>query len=98
MPKRPVGMPVALLAVASGGTKAILNGSGSDYGELEYLPKNIIVDAGQVVYTSGSDLIILPGIPIGKVDIIDGHTQVKFFSDFTQLNFIKIRYLKRDHN
>ena len=84
--------------VEPGGTKAILNGSGSDYGELEYLPKNNVVDAGQVVYTSGSDLIILPGIPIGKVDIIDGNKNVKFFSDLSQLDFVKIRYIKRGQN
>jgi len=81
--------------IEPGNTKAILNGLGFDYGELEYLPKNNIVDAGHVVYTSGSDRIFLPGIPIGKVDIIDGNKNVKFFSDLTQLDFVKIRYIKR---
>ena len=71
--------------------KAILNGSGSDYGLLEYLPKNDTVDNGNIVYTSGSDGVFLPGIPIGKVEVINGIKNVKFFSDLTQLNFVKIR-------
>ena len=78
--------------------KAILNGSGSDYGLLEYLPKNDTVDNGNIVYTSGSDGVFLPGIPIGKVEVINGIKNVKFFSDLTQLDFVKIRYIKRDQN
>ena len=78
--------------------KAILNGSGSDYGLLEYLPKNDTVDNGNIVYTSGSDGVFLPGIPIGKVEVINGIKNVKFFSDLTQLDFVKIRYIKRGQN
>ena len=78
--------------------KAILNGSGSDYGLLEYLPKNDTVDNGNIVYTSGSDGIFLPGIPVGKVEVVNGIKNVKFFSDLTQLDFVKIRYIKRGQN
>ena len=80
--------------IEPGNTQAILNGLGSNYGELEYLPKNNIVDTGHIVYTSGSDRIFLPGIPIGKVEIIEGIKKVMFFSDLTQLDFVKIRYIK----
>ena len=80
--------------IEPGNTQAILNGSGSNYGELEYLPKNNIVDTGHIVYTSGSDRIFLPGIPIGKVEVIEGIKKVMFFSDLTQLDFVKIRYIK----
>jgi rod shape-determining protein MreC len=79
-------------------TKAILNGSGSNYGILEYLPKNNVVDIGHVVYSSGSDGIFLPGIPIGNVEIINDIKKVKFFSNLTQLDFVKIRYIKRGQN
>ena len=84
--------------IEPGNIKAILNGSGLDYGLLEYLPKNNTVDNGNIVYTSGSDRIFLPGIPIGKVEVVNGIKNVKFFSDLTQLNFVKIRYIKRGQN
>ena len=80
--------------IEPGNTQAILNGLGSNYGELEYLPKNNIVDTGHIVYTSGSDRIFLPGIPIGKVEVIEDIKKVMFFSDLTQLDFVKIRYIK----
>ena len=84
--------------IEPGNIKAILNGSGLDYGLLEYLPKNNTVDNGNIVYTSGSDGIFLPGIPIGKVEVVNGIKNVKFFSDLTQLDFVKIRYIKRGQN
>ena len=84
--------------IEPGNIKAILNGLGLDYGLLEYLPKNNTVDNGNIVYTSGSDRIFLPGIPIGKVEVVNGIKNVKFFSDLTQLDFVKIRYIKRGQN
>ena len=84
--------------IEPGNIKGILNGSGLDYGLLEYLPKNNTVDNGNIVYTSGSDGIFLPGIPIGKVEVVNGIKNVKFFSDLTQLDFVKIRYIKRGQN
>ena len=42
-----------------------------------------------IVYTSGLGGLFKPGIPIGKIDdSSDG--QINFFSDFTQLNYVKI--------
>jgi len=84
--------------IEPGNIKAILNGSGLDYGLLEYFPKNNTVDNGNIVYTSGSDRIFLPGIPIGKVEVVNDIKNVKFFSDLTQLDFVKIRYIKRGQN
>ena len=84
--------------VEHNGTKAILNGSGQNFGMLEYLPKIELIETGNVVYTSGSDGIFLPGIPIGNVIKIDDTKKVKFFSDLTQLDFVKIRYIKRGQN
>ena len=84
--------------IEPGNIKAILNGTGIDYGLLEYLPKNNTADNGNIVYTSGSDRIFLPGIPIGKVEVVNGIKNVKFFSDLTQLDFVNIRYIKRGQN
>ena len=42
-----------------------------------------------IAYTSGLGGLFKPGIPIGKIDnISDG--KINFFSDFTQLNYVKI--------
>ena len=42
-----------------------------------------------IVYTSGLGGLFKPGIPIGKIDSsLQG--QINFFSDFTQLNYVKI--------
>ena len=52
--------------------------------------KNQKIETGNLVYTSGSDGIFFPGIPIGKVKIIDQKFYVEFFSDLSQLYFINV--------
>ena len=42
-----------------------------------------------IIYTSGLGGLFKPGIPIGKISK-DSRNKVNFFSDFTQLNYIKI--------
>ena len=42
-----------------------------------------------IVYTSGLGGLFKPGIPIGKIDD-SSNGQINFFSDFTQLNYVKI--------
>ena len=54
-------------------------------GDIEYLPEKNQVGEGHIVYTSGVDGIISPGIPIGKITIIDSKKFVKFFADFDQI-------------
>ena len=41
------------------------------------------------IYTSGLGGLFKPGIPIGKI-YKDSENKVDFFSDFTQLNYVKI--------
>ena len=72
-----------------------MNGSGMNYAELEYLPKNNLVKEGHIAYTSGSDGVFSPGIPIGKVKIRNQKKTIKFFSDLDQLNFVKIRHINQ---
>ena len=45
-----------------------------------------------IVYTSGSAGMFKSGIPVGK---IDNEKSVDFFSDFRQLNFVKVLSFKR---
>ena len=77
------------------GISAIVSGNGSKYnGNIEYLPEKNQVEEGHIVYTSGVDGIISPGIPIGKITIIDSKKSVKFFADFDQIKYVKVYFKK----
>ena len=49
---------------------------------------------GSIVYTSGSDGVISSGIPIGKIIVENNLIKVDYFTDFTQINFVKVYYKK----
>jgi len=72
------------------GYQAIMSGTGDDLAQLDFLPKNHQLEVGNLVYTSGTDGIFQPGVPIGKVEFNKGELQVKFFSDLSQLYFINV--------
>ena len=77
--------------VEPGGINAILSGNGSDFNAiLEYLPVNNLIKDGSIVYTSGIDGKITAAIPIGKVFIKKDKKLVKFFTDFNQIDFVKV--------
>jgi len=77
------------------GINAIVSGNGSKFnGDIEYLPENNQVEEGHIVYTSGADGIISPGIPIGKITIINSKKFVKFFADFNQIKYVKVYFKK----
>ena len=77
------------------GISAIVSGNGSKFnGDIEYLPEKNQVEEGHIVYTSGVDGIISPGIPIGKIIIIDSKKFVKFFVDFDQIKYVKVYFKK----
>ena len=79
------------IIIEPSGTNAILSGQGhNDYAELEFLPKLIKIEEGDVVYTSGVDGIIPAAIPVGKVFKKDENFFVKFFVDFSQLKYVKV--------
>ena len=63
-------------------------------GEIEYLPENNIIEEGGIVYTSGSDGVISSGIPIGKIVLDNNLFKVDYFTDFTQIDFVKVYYKK----
>ena len=72
--------------------QAVISGTGKNYGIIEHTKDNIEEDLNEsdtIVYTSGLGGIFKPGIPIGKISK-DSKNKVEFFSDFTQLNYIKI--------
>ena len=72
--------------------QAVVSGTGKDYGIIEHIKEDYIKNLGgvdNIIYTSGLGGLFKPGIPIGKI-YKDSKNKVDFFSDFTQLNFIKI--------
>ena len=72
--------------------QAVVSGTGKDYGIIEHTQDDIEEDLNNVetiIYTSGLGGLFKPGIPIGKISK-DSKNKVNFFSDFTQLNYIKI--------
>ena len=83
------------IIVEPGSVSAILSGTGSnEFGEIEYMPEKIIIEEGGIVYTSGSDGVISSGIPIGKIVLDNNKPKVDYFSDFNQINFVKVYYKK----
>ena len=71
---------------------SILSGTGKDYGVIQYSKKYEDIESKSVIYTSGAGSIFKAGIPIGRIDInyLNEEKKVDFFSDFTQLRFVKI--------
>jgi len=72
--------------------QAVVSGTGKDYGIIEYTKDDIEEDLNKIdtiIYTSGLGGLFKPGIPIGKI-YKNSENKVNFFSDFTQLNYIKI--------
>ena len=74
---------------------AVLSGSGKDFGLIEYTKDEYdreINGKEIIVYTSGYGDLFKSGMPVGKIvkNKITGQNVVNFFSDFKQLNYIKI--------
>ena len=74
---------------------AVLSGSGKDFGLIEYTKDGYdqqITGKEIIVYTSGYGDLFKSGMPVGKIikNKITGQNVVNFFSDFKQLNYIKI--------
>ena len=74
---------------------AVLSGTGKNYGVIEYTKNEHdqkISGKEIIVYTSGYGGLFKSGLPVGKI-ITDDKTKenrVNFFSDFRQLDYVKI--------
>ncbi len=72
--------------------QVVISGTGKNYGVIEHtkddLEENLLI-TDTIIYTSGLGGLFKPGIPIGKISK-DQKNKVNFFSDFTQLDFVKI--------
>mgnify|MGYP001292215865 CR=1 FL=1 len=74
------------------GLQAIVSGTGKNYGKIEYTKEeyeNKINAKEIIVYTSGLGGLFKPGLPVGKI-AHDNVKKINFFSDFKQLEYVKI--------
>ena len=82
------------VSIEPNGVQSILSGSGSSFGEIQYIKENYELENESEIFTSGSGGIFRSGIPIGKTiadeDIGFDTIKVKFHSDFSQLRLVKI--------
>ena len=82
------------VSIEPNGVQSILSGSGSNFGEIQYIKEDYQLDSDFEIFTSGSGGIFRSGIPIGKTILNAGSgldtIKVKFHSDFSQLRLVKI--------
>ena len=79
---------------------SILSGTGKDYGIIQYSKKNEDIKRESIIYTSGAGSLFKAGIPIGRMNInnLSDEKKVEFFSDFSQLKFVKVVSFKKSEN
>ena len=74
---------------------AVLSGTGKNYGVIEFTKEEYdkkVNNSETIVYTSGYGGLFKPGLPVGKI-INKANSKkniVNFFSDFGQLDYVKI--------
>ena len=72
---------------------AVLSGTGQNYGKIEYTKEEYqnLMEGDVIVYTSGQGGLFKPGLPVGKLKYEEGENNfIEFFSDFRQLDYVKI--------
>ena len=74
------------------GMLSILSGTGKDNAIIQYSKIEEAINTTSIIYTSGSAGLFKSGIPVGKIEKINSNEGqvVELFSDFSQLNFVKI--------
>ncbi len=82
------------VVVEPGSYQSILSGTGKDYGIIKYSKNQLIFDKYNIVYTSGSGGNFRSGLPIGKINNEIENLAVEFFSDLSQLSYVKIQSLE----
>jgi len=82
-------IPVVLEPI---GMQAVVSGTGGDVGEIQYTKEEYGVQIKNkkiIAYTSGQGGLFKPGLPVGKISI-DNINEINFFSDFKQLEYVKV--------
>ena len=78
--------------------QSILSGTGDNEGVIQYTRQQDLIEENAIVFTSGAGGLFKSGIPIGKIfkDSSNNKTHVSFFSDFSQLRYVKIVSFKEE--
>ncbi len=86
--------------IMPGNVQSILTGTGKKQGEIQYQMDEQEIKSNSIVYTSGSGGIFKSGIPIGKIigDNNINNKTVRYFSNLSQLNFVKVVSFNREDN
>ncbi len=76
---------------------SILSGTGKEYGIIQYRKNQDLVNNDDRVFTSGSGGIFKSGISIGKIEksFENNELRVNFFSDFSQLRYVKLKLFEK---
>ncbi len=88
------------VAIEPGNIQSILSGTGKFDGKIQYLQNEGLIEKISIVYTSGSGGLFKSGIPIGKINKFAAKDEnfVKFFSNLSQLTFVKLVSFKKESN
>ena len=78
-----------------GDIQSIMSGSGKDNGKIQYFKSDNELNERKIVFTSGSGAIFKSGIPRGE---ITSGEDIKFFSDLSQLTFVKVVAFNKENN
>ena len=79
------------VVIEPGSFQSILSGTGKNYGKIKYSKNKLILDDDTIVYTSGSGGNFRSGLPVGKINHGIEKFAVEFFSDLSQLSYVKIQ-------
>ena len=85
------------VAIEPGNIQSILSGTGSNNGKIEYLQDDLEIQDKSIIYTSGSGALFKPGIPVGIVSKKIEDNNVNFFSNLSQLTFVKLVSYKKEN-
>jgi rod shape-determining protein MreC len=90
-------IPVVLEPI---GMQAVVSGTGGTNGKIQYTKEEYSDDINNqeiIAYTSGLGGLFKPGLPVGKISRVNPH-EIVFFSDFKQLEYVKIISLNIEDN
>ena len=86
------------VTIEPGSIQAILSGTGENNGIIQYSKENLPINVGNIVFTSGAGGLFKEGIPVGKIAEINNKKVINFFSDFSQLGFVKVVLYSKEKN
>ena len=86
------------VTIEPGSIQAILSGTGKNNGIIQYTKENLPINTGNIVFTSGAGGLFKEGIPVGKIAEINNKKIINFFSDFSQLGFVKVVLYSKEKN